>query len=194
MKKNSKPYRLPLSEGKLHSIVIESINKVMKPSAKKRQVVKESVPSEGWMGVEGARYISHGEWADPEIVYNGDSFDYYDFEDVALADYREECPNDKNGDGYDSWLEQKGPDYVRSILDDLASSMWEGEEADDTDKWFLRNHQDLADSAYEAYEYDDMEFEDWVNSLDPSMKSDEQTLQRAWDLAVEEARKNRRWG
>jgi hypothetical protein len=39
-----------------------------------------------------------------------------------------------------------------------------------------------------------MEFEDWVNSLDPSMKSDEQTLQRAWDLAVEEARKNRRWG
>lgn len=34
-----------------------------------------------WCGVEGTRYIWHGEWADPEIYYDGYLFNYWDVMD-----------------------------------------------------------------------------------------------------------------
>lgn len=45
---------------------------------------------ETYRGVEGSRFISHGEWSDPEIWYNGKSANANDVEDMMWEYYKEE--------------------------------------------------------------------------------------------------------
>lgn len=74
--------------------------------------------SDNWMGVPGAKFIYHGDWADPEIVYNGFSINYYDVEQGFIDVYREEHPEDKNDEGFDDWLRQQGSTWIQGCLDD----------------------------------------------------------------------------
>lgn len=46
---------------------------------------------ETYRGAEGSRFISHGEWSDPEIWYNGKSANANDVEDMMREYYKEEC-------------------------------------------------------------------------------------------------------
>lgn len=36
------------------------------------------------------KFIYHGDWSDPEAIYKGKSYNYYDFEDVLFS-YFEDC-------------------------------------------------------------------------------------------------------
>lgn len=77
--------------------------------------------SKDWLGIKGATYIYHGDWADPEIQYDGMSLNYYDVEDGLLAEYREENPDDKNDIGFDDWMAKPSTkSLIQSALDDLV--------------------------------------------------------------------------
>lgn len=34
-----------------------------------------------YLDIKGVKFIYHGDWADPEIMYKGHLFNYYDVED-----------------------------------------------------------------------------------------------------------------
>lgn len=87
-----------------------------------------------WFGILGAKYIYHGDWADPEIHYDGVSLNYNDVEDMLLAEYREEHPEDRNDDGFDDWMAlPETKSSIQSALDDLVQGGC-GEPLDEYDR------------------------------------------------------------
>lgn len=42
-------------------------------------------------GIRGIKYIWHGAWADPELVWHKKSFNYYDLENSLWELFREDC-------------------------------------------------------------------------------------------------------
>ena len=95
---------------------------------------QESGKSHNWMGVPGAKFIYHGDWSDPEIVYDGFSINYVDVEDVLLSAYREDNPDDKNDKGFDDWLEKQSPEWVKGILDDAVYGYY-GDQIESAEDW-----------------------------------------------------------
>ena len=76
-----------------------------------------------YRGVPGSTYIWHGEWSDPEVLWDGVELSANDIEESLWHSYKDEC--EENGeepteDGYESWLEEMGTDYIAGTLDDLA--------------------------------------------------------------------------
>ena len=47
-----------------------------------------------YRGAEGIEFVSHGEWADPELIYDGKSFNYWDIEDALWSMFCEELCED----------------------------------------------------------------------------------------------------
>lgn len=76
----------------------------------------------GWFyGIYGIEYIPHGEWSDPELIWHGKSFNYYDLENTLWSYYKEEC-SDLNipviEDNFDKWV-KKNAYLAREILQTL---------------------------------------------------------------------------
>lgn len=42
-----------------------------------------------YRGVDGIEFVSHGAWSDPELIYNGKSFNYWDIEDALWGEFCE---------------------------------------------------------------------------------------------------------
>lgn len=78
---------------------------------------------ETYRGVPGSVFISHGEWADAEILWDGVELNANDVEEGLWYSYKDDC--EENGEqpteqGYEAWLEEMGTEYIASQLDDLA--------------------------------------------------------------------------
>ena len=72
-----------------------------------------------WRGVQGTRYIWHGEWSDAEILYNGEELNSSELEDYMWEEYKIECeengktPSEKEYDNLPSqWFKEKLDDYM----------------------------------------------------------------------------------
>ncbi|WP_406044103.1 hypothetical protein [Succinimonas sp.] len=74
-------------------------------------------------GIRGIQFISHGEWADPELIWHGRSFNYYDIEMPLWEVYREEC--DERGERpdeiiFETWVKKNAylaREYLQNLLD-----------------------------------------------------------------------------
>lgn len=44
-----------------------------------------------YCGIPEIKFVWHGEWSDPELIYKNHSFNYYDLENPLWEDYRVEC-------------------------------------------------------------------------------------------------------
>lgn len=66
-----------LTESSLHRLISESVKKVI--SNKKRNV-NESYTG-NYRGIDGVKHIWHGEWADPEVEYDGKLVNYWDIDE-----------------------------------------------------------------------------------------------------------------
>lgn len=42
-----------------------------------------------YRGAEGIEFVSHGAWSDPELIYDGKSFNYWDIEDALWSEFCE---------------------------------------------------------------------------------------------------------
>lgn len=72
-------------------------------------------------GIYGIKFIYHGEWCDPELIWHGKSFNYYDIEAPLWECYREECT--ENGitptdDAFAAWVKNNAY-MVREYLQNL---------------------------------------------------------------------------
>lgn len=55
------------------------------------------------MGIYGFRFVYHGDWADPEIVWHGHAMNKCEVEDPMWEIYHEDCKengNEPNEDGF----------------------------------------------------------------------------------------------
>lgn len=65
-------------------------------------------------GIYGIRFIWHGQWSDPEIIWHGKSFNYYDLENTLYSYYSEE----QNPLDFEIWV-KKNAYLAREILQNL---------------------------------------------------------------------------
>lgn len=109
------------NESKLNRIVSESIKKVLKEGGHLYGTDSEgntfTNSDETYRGVPGTKWIWHGEWSDPEIAYKGQLINANDFENDMWDYYNEVC-GDTDNDGFEKWLEEQGPDFIKDALDE----------------------------------------------------------------------------
>ena len=70
-----------------------------------------------WYGIEGIHLIWHGEWSDPELLYKGKLFNYWDIDEGMYSIFQEETGlNDT--DEYNEWM-TNNKETVINYLDDV---------------------------------------------------------------------------
>lgn len=74
-------------------------------------------------GIYGIRMIWHGAWSDPELIWHGKSFNYYDVETPLWDDYKEdcnECGTQPTENGFELWVKKNAylaREYLQNLLD-----------------------------------------------------------------------------
>jgi hypothetical protein len=78
-----------------------------------------------WRGVKGTTFIWHGEWADPEVLYDGEELNASQLEDYAWDVYKTECrengktPNEREFDNLPTkWFKDVIDDYMFGMFAD----------------------------------------------------------------------------
>lgn len=78
-------------------------------------------------GIPEIEYIYHGEWSDPELIYDGKSFNYWYIEDTLWSMFCEGLREDnglsvseieQNVDKYEPMFDEYVQDIAVSYLDD----------------------------------------------------------------------------
>jgi hypothetical protein len=75
---------------------------------------------EYYYGIYGIQFIWHGEWADPELVWHGKSFNYYEIDDPLYADWSEDVRNGETTLYFDAWVKKHAHlvrEYLQNLLD-----------------------------------------------------------------------------
>lgn len=70
-------------------------------------------------GIYDIQFIWHGEWADPELIWHGKSFNYYDLENALYCDFKEEHPNGSDDD-FAVWVKKNAyiaREYLYNLLE-----------------------------------------------------------------------------
>ena len=118
-----------ITEGDLHRIIKESVNKVLKESGDLYGRYDDGTPftnsKRKWHGVEGTTFISHGEWSDPEVWYDGEELNGNNLEDYVWAEYEYECeekgkkPTEEEYNRLPiQWFKEKLDDYMFGMFAD----------------------------------------------------------------------------
>lgn len=96
--KESKKVSKKISVPQLKAIVKESLGKILSEGGnlywKDDNGEAHTNSTDTWRGVDGTTYVWHGEWADPEVLYDGKEINCVDLEDNAWAFYKDECEGD----------------------------------------------------------------------------------------------------
>ena len=99
----------------------DETNESLKTRKNKR--LKESVKN-GWRGSKDIEYVWKGPWSDPELVYDGKTFNYWDIEDALWSMFLEENPqwtdDDSNNpeceDEFDKYVQSEGALYLDDVI------------------------------------------------------------------------------
>ena len=132
----------------------DETNESLKTRKNKR--LKESVKN-GYRGSKDIEYVWNGHWSDPELVYDGKTFNYWDIEDALWSMFLEENPQWTDSDSDNPECEDEFDKYVQSegalYLDDVIA----GGYFDESLK--TRNlKEEVSDEAYEIASYIDNAF------------------------------------
>lgn len=128
-----------LTESDLHRIVENSVKRVLRESGDLYGHYDDGTPftnsKQTYRGVPGTTFISHGEWADPEIWYKGHELNAEDVEEGLWNSFEAACsdPDDsrdfqeatgkkmtKDENCFEEWLKWMGPSYIQDELDDCV--------------------------------------------------------------------------
>lgn len=125
-KKEKMKKRITINESELKRYIEEQVRRIVCESGhlyghdSDGNVFTNS--EETYRGVEGSRFISHGEWSDPEIWYNGKSANANDVEDMMWEYYKEECeergvvPSDEEFDNLPAeWFKEHLDEYFSEL-------------------------------------------------------------------------------
>ena len=99
----------------------DETNESLKTRKNKR--LKESVKN-GWRGSKDIEYVWKGPWSDPELVYDGKTFNYWDIENALWSMFLEENPQWKDSDSdnpecedeFDKYVQLEGALYLDDVI------------------------------------------------------------------------------
>jgi hypothetical protein len=81
-----------------------------------------------YRGVPGTEFIWYNEWADPDILFEGETYNYWDVEDGLWQLYCEDCREARivpdEDEGFQHWIDSHH-DLVISQLLDCQTRLWE---------------------------------------------------------------------
>lgn len=63
---------------------------------------------ETWRGVKGSKFIWHGEWSDPEVLYQGELYNAEELDAILWSNYKEYCEEEgitPSENDFDKWAE-----------------------------------------------------------------------------------------
>ena len=99
----------------------DETNESLKTGKNKR--LKESVKN-GWRGSKDIEFVWKGQWSDPELVYDGKTFNYWDIEDALWNMFLEENPQWTDDDSnnpdcekeFDRYVQLEGALYLDDVI------------------------------------------------------------------------------
>lgn len=119
--------RYRLTESRLRNMIREAVKSVLGEGGHLYHKDEDgnvwTNSKETYRGVPGSTYIWHGEWSDPEILWNGVELNANDVEDFLWETYEMDCEEideQPTQQGYEKWLEDVGTSYIAATLDELA--------------------------------------------------------------------------
>lgn len=83
---------------------------------------KKPLKNECFFGIVPLRFVWHGEWSDPEILYKRQFFNYYDLQDYLYDVWKEENPllQQQEKTPFEKWIIQN-PDIAKGFLNDIIA-------------------------------------------------------------------------
>ena len=123
LKQARKEFKAKQGHGMSEKLLKKAEEKVaeLKKQIKKTASVKEAKETEGktWYGVKGTKWIWHGNYADAEVEYDGESINANELEDYAWDRYRQEC-KEKGVDPSEEEFDWRLPvSWFKKTLDDF---------------------------------------------------------------------------
>jgi hypothetical protein len=119
--------KVRLTESDLHNIIKESVKRILSEAGhlynKDEDGNVYTNSNAKWHDVEGTTFISHGEWSDPEVLYDGEELNYWGLEDYAWENYKNEC-EEMGKEPYGEEFENLPSQWFKEILDDYMYDMF----------------------------------------------------------------------
>ena len=74
-----------------------------------------------YRGAEGIEFVSHGVWADPELIYDGKSFNYWDIDNALWDMFCEEIAEDagvsvNDEDAFNKYVQNNAVDFLNDCI------------------------------------------------------------------------------
>ena len=74
-----------------------------------------------YRGAEGIEYVSHGAWNDPELIYDGKSFNYWDIDNALWDMFCEEIAKDagisaNDEDAFNEYVQNNAVDFLNDCI------------------------------------------------------------------------------
>lgn len=74
-----------------------------------------------YRGAEGIEFVSHGAWADPELIYDGKSFSYWDIDNALWDMFCEEIAEDagvsvNDEDAFNKYVQDVAADFLNDCI------------------------------------------------------------------------------
>ena len=74
-----------------------------------------------YRGAEGIEFVSHGAWADPELIYDGKSFNYWDIDNALWDMFCEEVAEDagvsvNDEDAFNEYVQNNAVDFLNDCI------------------------------------------------------------------------------
>ena len=179
---------------------LKEVNKILKDCGikpiKVKRDLKESRKNnkQNYRGVPEIEFVYHGEWADPELIYKGKSFNFWDIEGGLWEDFLEEHTEYKDSDSGNADTEREFTEYVRDratdYLDDVIAGGYFNESLTESTSDTFQNLSDKeVERLYKEFKAKGMtedEIFDEIYAIDCS-KDDEEDLDESC-----KTRKNKR--
>lgn len=97
--------------------------------------LKKSLKEGKYRGAKNVRFVGHGEWSDPDLVYKGYTFNYWDIENALWDMFLEDTGHTDSESGVPE-VEAEFDEYVRNHVDDyLDDVIYGGYFADGSKSW-----------------------------------------------------------
>lgn len=97
-----------------------------------------------WMGIKGFRFVYHGDWSDPEVVWHGHVMNAHALEDAMWELYEERCKEEEvktTEDGFVQFCKDEVEclrEFAQNLIDCGQARRFDGRLRYRTD-WFSKD-------------------------------------------------------
>ena len=71
-----------------------------------------------YRGLKKIKFIYHGNWSDPELIYKKRSFNYYDIENLLYDEFKSYDPEDTTDQDFNKWI-LKNKNHCYNLINEV---------------------------------------------------------------------------